>query len=130
MQSIHALAIVLISLFTAALQGCPDHNERGVAQPAGNTKFFKCTACLADTPSHCVTNTPVCGDLSERSDSEVGAKNSLCDTLSPAELARRPTPTGFKPNQWFKNACYKWPDDAFTVSCTTFTTTCAKVPIH
>ena len=94
------------------------------------TTFFKCTACLADDPARCETATPVCGDSTERLPSEAEARDALCDTLSPADLAKRPTPTGFKPNPYLKNACYEWPDDAFKMSCSTFKTSCANVPIH
>jgi len=141
MQAIPALAAVLISLFAATLQGCSDHNQDRVSAPAGsnqdlisrppeNMTFFTCTACLVDDSARCATNRPVCGDSTERTDSEVGAKDALCDTLTPAELARRPTPEGFKPSPYLKNACYSWPADAFKTSCTTFTATCERVPIH
>jgi len=120
--------VVGICLFAAALAGCTDCLLGG---PAKTNRFFKCTACLADDPARCATSTPVCGDPTEdRTFSETGAQQALCDTLSAAELARRPTPEGFKPSPWFKNACYEWRDDAFKISCTTFTTTCESVPIH
>lgn len=130
MQAIRAVAVVLMTLTAAALQGCPDHNQDHVAAPPGNKTFYKCTACLTDDPARCATHTPVCGDSQERMPSESAAKYPLCDTLSAAELARRPTPEGFKPSPYLKNACYDWPDNAFKTSCTTFTTTCESVPIH
>jgi hypothetical protein len=121
-----SLVVVLMTLVAGALHGCADR----ILGPAKDKKFSKCTACLADDPARCATSTPVCGDPEERSYSELGARQALCDTLSAAELARRPTPPGFKPNPYIKNACYDWPDDAFKTSCTTFTTTCSGVPIH
>lgn len=131
MAPVHTVVVVIMSLVAAASRGCPDHHGEDVSSsPPPNKTFFKCTACLVDDPAHCATNTPVCGDSTEEWDSTAHAHTALCDTLSPADLARRPTPPGFKPGPFAKNACYDWPDDAFKTTCTTFSTHCERVPIH
>jgi hypothetical protein len=110
--------------------GCPDSHEGALAEPARTKTFFSCKVCLADDAARCATHAPVCGDSSERTPSQEASKDALCDTLSAAELARRPTPPGFKQSPWNKNACYAWPEDAFKATCTTVTKTCDSVPIH
>lgn len=110
--------------------GCPDSRSGILGSPARKVTLFSCKVCLADDAARCATRTSDCGDSSQQMDSEIQARDSLCDTLSAAELARRPTPTGFKPSPWLKNACYDWPGDAFKSSCASFTKTCDGVPIH
>jgi hypothetical protein len=110
--------------------GCHDSRSGILGSPARNVTLFSCKVCLADDAARCATHTSDCGDSSERMDSETAARDALCDTLSPADLARRPTPTGFKPSPWLENACYAWPVDAFTSSCSSFTKTCDGVPVH
>ncbi len=93
--------------------------------------MFSCRACLIDDPQRCVSYAQTCGDLEhDRASAQVAAKDALCDTLPADVLARRPTPPGFKPNPYLKNACYEWPDDTFTLDCTPVTKTCSSVPIH
>ena len=113
---VRRLVIVL-----AALAGC------------GQTKtetYFRCTVCLADDATRCATHVQACGDLPSHDDAVLSGSYALCDSLTPAELARRPTPPDFTPSTFYKNACYRWPDDAFKATCTTFPLTCGNVPIH
>jgi hypothetical protein len=115
--------------------GCPspqpNPQQGALGQPAKTQSFFACKACLSDDGARCATFTPECHDSLQQADSETGAKYALCDTLSSAELARRPTPPDYKPNSpFFKNACYLWPADAFKISCTSIKKTCDGVPIH
>ena len=112
--------------------GCQHDAQQGpLDRPAqGGQSYFACTSCLADDAKRCATFTPSCGDSREQLPSETGAKDALCDGLGEPELAKRPTPTGFKPSPWAKNACYAWPADAFKTSCTTVAKACDSVPIH
>lgn len=138
MAPLRTVHVVVVSLFAVAMAGCPDHHGEAIehhgdntaATPAPNRTFPKCTACLSDDPKHCATYTPECGDSDDEVRSQYAAKNALCDTLSAAELARRPTPAGFEANEWYKNACYRWPEEAFKISCTPYKTHCESVPIH
>lgn len=113
-------ALGVISAAAGGLTGCTSRT----------VTFFSCKACLADEPARCASYTPDCGDSSERTPSESSATDALCDTLGPAELARRPTPEGYAPSPWSKNSCYSWPADAFALTCTRVAKTCDGVPIH
>jgi hypothetical protein len=113
--------LLLVAAVACACSGLGSKTER----------LFTCTACLADDPKRCTTKAQLCGALpDDRPTAEIGAKDALCDTLTPAELGRRPTPPGFKPGGYDPNACYQWTADAFAVTCTPVMTKCAKgVPI-
>jgi len=120
---------VSVVLGFAGSPGCLDSPSGPLGRPAQS--YFSCKACLADDAARCATYKPDCHDSTEQLPSETAATDALCDTLTPAELARRPTPPDFKPNSpWFKNACYLWPKDAFKIACTRFQQTCDGVPIH
>jgi hypothetical protein len=110
--------------------GCHDPQPATTNRPAAVATYFACTACLSDDATRCAAFTPECHDSHEQKPSEIGARQALCDTLSPAELARRPAPADFKPTPWAKNACYAWPDDAIKTTCATVAKGCDGTPIH
>ena len=125
---VRTLPFIIVMGFAGAF-GCVESHPDPFARPPQS--YFSCKACLADDAARCATYKPDCHDSTEQLPSETGAKNALCDTLTAAELAHRPTPPDYKPNSpWFKNACYLWPEDAFKTTCASFKQTCDGVPIH
>jgi hypothetical protein len=94
--------------------------------------LYTCKACLATDGNRCASYAQRCGDGSnDRMGAEAGATDALCDTLTAAELASRPTPQGYHQNASFtKNECYVWPKEAFALTCTTTRTKCSHLPIR